>query len=265
MRTLDRTSILYSCYQQRSREGEQFIAEHVFGVIISGTQKLFVDGETYEFGPGDLRFFRKDQLCRFEKEPPPGGEFLSVSVFLSKDTLRAMSIELDLHADGPYTGDAIKRLAPNKLLQNYIDSLSPYLHGSDTAIDPALTNLKVREAVMLLLQTNPDLKNALFDLSEPGKIDLQSFMNANYRFNVDISRFAYLTGRSLATFKRDFERIYHTSPSRWLQQQRLNDAYFLIKQKGKPVSDVYLEVGFKDLSHFSFAFKKVYGVSPTMV
>ncbi len=36
-------------------------------------------------------------------------------------------------------------------------------------------------------------------------------MNEHYRFNVDLPRFAYLTGRSLATFKRDFEKIYHTS------------------------------------------------------
>ena len=45
--------------------------------------------------------------------------------------------------------------------------------------------------------------------------------------------------------------------------QRLQDAYFLIKEKGVKVSDVYLDVGFKDLSHFSFAFKKTYGITPS--
>jgi AraC-like DNA-binding protein len=128
-----------------------------------------------------------------------------------------------------------------------------------------LTNLKVKEAILILLQTNPELKDVLFDFSEPGKIDLEAYMNEHYKFNVDINRFAYLTGRSLATFKRDFEKIFNTSPNKWLQHKRLNDAYFLIKEKGWKTSDVYMEVGFKDFSHFSFAFKKAYGVAPSRV
>jgi AraC family transcriptional regulator, exoenzyme S synthesis regulatory protein ExsA len=36
----------------------------------------------------------------------------------------------------------------------------------------------------------------------------------------------------------------------------------LAELKKKPV-DVYLEVGFEDLSHFSSAFKKQYGYAPT--
>ncbi|MGY0037778.1 helix-turn-helix domain-containing protein [Pedobacter sp. NJ-S-72] len=90
-------------------------------------------------------------------------------------------------------------------------------------------------------------------------------MNKNFHFNVEMKRFAYLTGRSLATFKRDFEKIYQTSPNRWLQQRRLQEAYHLIREKGKTVSDVYLEVGFEDLSHFSFAFKKKYGMAPSKI
>jgi len=109
------------------------------------------------------------------------------------------------------------------------------------------------------------MKDILFDFSEPGKIDLEAFMNKNFHFNVELNRFAYLTGRSLATFKRDFEKIFHMSPSRWLLQRRLREAHYMIKEKGKAASDVYLELGFEDLSHFSFAFKKAYGVAPSRV
>jgi AraC-like DNA-binding protein len=63
-------------------------------------------------------------------------------------------------------------------------------------------------------------------------------MLKNYHFNVHLNRFAYLTGRSVATFKRDFEKIFNTTPSRWLQQQRLREAYYLIKEKGCRASDV---------------------------
>jgi AraC-like DNA-binding protein len=119
--------------------------------------------------------------------------------------------------------------------------------------------------LLILLQANPGLANILFDFGTPEKIDLEAFMNRNFRFNVAIQRFAYLTGRSLTSFKRDFEKTFQETPSRWLIQKRLQEAYFLMDKKGKKASDVYLEVGFEDLSHFSFAFKKKFGLAPTQL
>jgi AraC-like DNA-binding protein len=160
--------------------------------------------------------------------------------------------------------NTVLELQSNKLLTSYIDSLLPYQESDQTG-NQQLVSLKLREAILILLRTNPGLKNILFDFTEPGKIDLEGFMNKNFHFNVQLQRFAYLTGRSLATFKRDFEKIFHLSPSRWLQQRRLQEAHYLIKEKGKAVSDVYLDLGFEDLSHFSFVFKKKYGVAPSKI
>jgi AraC-like DNA-binding protein len=80
---------------------------------------------------------------------------------------------------------------------------------------------------------------------------------------VSLQRFAYLTGRSLSAFKRDFKAIFNDTPNRWLVQKRLQEAYFLIGEKDKKASEVYLELGFEALSHFSFAFKKQFGMTAT--
>jgi AraC-like DNA-binding protein len=114
-----------------------------------------------------------------------------------------------------------------------------------------------------LLQLHPELKDLLFDFTQPGKLDLEAFMNQNFRFNISLERFAYLTGRSLSTFKRDFVKVYSCKPGKWLQQRRLQEAYYLIKEKGIAPVEVYTEVGFEDLSHFSSAFKKQYGSAPS--
>ena len=53
------------------------------------------------------------------------------------------------------------------------------------------------------------------------------------------------------------------TPSRWIVKRRLEEAKCLIEKVGRKPVDVYLEVGFKNLSHFSTAFKKEFGISPS--
>ncbi|WP_317173934.1 helix-turn-helix domain-containing protein [Mucilaginibacter glaciei] len=162
-----------------------------------------------------------------------------------------------------YTGDHIKILPPDPFLKGYFEALTPYFHHN-AKMSEGMSELKTQEALELLLRLDPSLKNLLFDFSEPHKIDLEAYMNKNFMFNVPAIQFAKLTGRSLASFKRDFEKVFHTSPGHWLLQKRLEEARYLISEKGRKSSDVYLDVGFENLSHFSFAFKKAYGVAPSM-
>jgi len=254
--------ILYSCYSRKSSEGEQFVAEHIFGYTLAGSSEVYLGGKKQVFSEGDFRFLRRNQLTRFTKFPPPGGEYRSIAISMDQPTLRSIAEEQNFQASQMYRGESGILLKPNALFRNYFNSLTPYLDATGE-ISTGLTSIKVKEAIMILIETNPVLKDVLFDFSEPGKIDLEAYMNENYKFNVDLNRFAYLTGRSLASFKRDFEKIFNMSPNRWLQQKRLHDAYYLIKEKGLKSSDVYMEVGFKDFSHFSFAFKKAYGIAPS--
>src|SRR5579863_8564471 len=256
--------IAYSCYAARSREGEQFVADFVFAYQLSGTMIMNDGDREYIFNPGDFRFSRRNHLVKFNKLPPEGGEFKSFSVHFDQAFLRNFSMEAGYKAEKHINGTAIVDLKPDPLYKSYFDSLAPYMQMSDIA-DSRLIILKLQEAALLLLKVNPEMKNILFDFSEPGKIDLEAFMNKNFHFNVSLDRFAYLTGRSLATFKRDFEKLFHITPSRWLQQRRLHEAHYLIKEKGRTASDIYLDLGFEDLSHFSFAFKKLYGLAPTKV
>lgn len=263
LKTSERPSIAYSCYFTRNREGEQFAPEHVFSYQIAGTLTVHTGDQEYTFREGDFRFIRRNQLIKFIKQPGENGVFKSVSIYLDQAMLQAFGRETGYHmAPAVQPSLDVTSLKSSLLLRSFMDSLLPYL-AEDQSVGSDLQALKQREALLLLLQSKPELKEVLFDFNEPGKIDLEAFMNRNFRFNVQMSRFAYLTGRSLATFKRDFEHIFHTSPSRWLQQRRLQEAHYLIKEKGLAPSDVYLEIGFEDLSHFSFAFKKMYGLPPS--
>ena len=147
-------------------------------------------------------------------------------------------------------------------LASLFASMTPYF---DPKVKPAddLMQLKLQEGLLALLHIDKKFAPTLFDFNEPWKIDILEFMNENYMYELTMEEMAHYTGRSLATFKRDFKKISDLTPEKWLIRKRLEVAYALMKEGGKKVVDVYAEVGFKNPSHFSTAFKKQYGMPPT--
>jgi AraC-like DNA-binding protein len=256
--------IAYSCYYQKSREGEQFVQDHVLNYLISGSSVLNDGVKEYICGEDSVQLIPRNQLMKFIKYPPVQGEFQSLSIYLDQKTLKNVSLEYGISASRRSFEKPIISITVNPLLKAYMVSLLAYQQNGNFS-NGQLIELKQKEGILLLIRSNPALIDILFDFNEPHKIDLEAFMNKNYHFNVHLGRFAYLTGRSLATFKRDFEKQFNTTPGRWLQQKRLQQAHYLIAEKGKTASDVYLDLGFEDLSHFSYAFKKAYGKTPSQL
>lgn len=223
--------------------------------------KIYDGDEHYIIKPGEYYVARKNHLVRYTKHREDN-EFHKIVITLDEPFLQKF---LERHPQSVSVTDNNESffcLQENKLLKNYIKSLEPYYLG-ESELDEIFSDIKREELVLILLKSAPVLAGTLLNFHVPQKIDLEAFMNRNFRFNVSLERFAFMTGRSLSSFKRDFIRVFGTTPGHWLKKKRLDEAYFRIsRQRQKPV-DVYLEVGFEDLSHFSFAFKKEFGKSPS--
>jgi AraC-like DNA-binding protein len=253
-----------SCYIGPQISPEQFIKEHFFLYLIKGKMNGYDGNREYVLNPGEYCMICKNHLTRYNKEKN-NGEFEKVVIIYDEPFLKQFKEkhQIEYVATESYE-NAFFLLKKHKLVPNYINSLEPY-YNNNGDIDETFSELKREELLLILLKTNPELNSILFDFGIPSKIDLESFMNRNYKFNVSMERFAYLTGRSLSSFKRDFKQIFNDTPGRWLQKRRLQEAYFQLKRGQKKPLEIYLELGFEDLSHFSFAFKKLFNISPSEV
>lgn len=217
----------------------------------------------YEMAEGDYSIARRNHLIRYTKHKQDGA-FEKIIITLDEAFLRKF---LEKHIYTTHTADnsdSFIFIREDKLIHNFIQSLEPYYNGSEQ-IDAAFADVKREELLIILLKNNPWLANVFFNFSVPQAIDVEAFMLRNFRFNISLDRFALLTGRSLSSFKRDFKKIFGETPGRWLTKKRLEEAYFLIKNENKSPSEVYLDAGFENLSHFSFVFKKKFGISPAKV
>lgn len=256
--------LVYSCAFESYKGHEEFIPDHFLGFQLSGETHAFHEQGKTVIKENTVVLVRKNQLIRTIKYPSKSEKYQFLSITLDDETLRQYAAENKIITNDTFPDRQRLFFEPDDFFKSYFASLIPYVYKTKE-VSPRLAVLKVKEAIELLLQSNPDLKNLLFDFSEPHKIDLKEFMNKNFMFNVSIEAFAKLTGRSLSGFKRDFDKVFHTSPKQWLKERRLKEAYYLIKNKDKKPSEIYLDLGFENLSHFYFSFKKKFGITTTEV
>jgi AraC-like DNA-binding protein len=256
-------NLLYSRGHQKAQSSEHYFPEHALGIMLSGESHYFSNEGTFIMKEGTVCLMRRNQLFKKLKKAGLNGKPPSlISIFLDQSTLHSYAAKNHLQKRSVYKDKAMINLTGNLFLKAFFDSLLPYINHP-RKFTTNIAELKTCEAIELLLQTGDIFQNFLFDFQEPYKIDLETYINHNYKYNISLASFAKLTGRSLSTFKRDFTKIFETTPERWLQLKRLEQAHYLISKEKQRPSEVYLEVGFENLSHFSFAFKKQFGLTPT--
>ena len=259
---VQKSNIFFSCTEQEYKTVENNIAETVVIHIYSGSLSVMDGNGTYLVQEGETALFYRNMLAKFVKFPAKNKPFMSVAIALSKGFLQKyyLSNKINTFIKPEFE---VRKINKHPLLNSLFDSILPYYELEQANLPSILTDLKLQEAITVLRAVNPEVDNQLANFSGQGKLDLVDYMQKNYVFNIPLERFVYLTGRSLATFKRDFQRLLGTTPQKWLLEKRLKEAHFLISHKKQKPSDVYLEVGFENLSHFSRAFKQHFGYNPS--
>ena len=240
---------------------EMIVPQHTLSRIISGEARVVYAGHRYVFGPGSTALSPPNQLAKVTKVPRGDDPYRSVSIFFPEDFLQRYYAANKVQRQPQQMPEAI-RFDQHPLLDSLFDSLLPYFNLPGE-LPEALSLIKMEEAITILRSIDPNTDAILGHFVRPGKIPLADFMEKNYMYNLPMEQFGYLTGRSLTTFKRDFRNAFDIPFQQWITRKRLELAHHHIFERQRRPSDVYLEVGFENLSHFSFAFKKHFGYNPT--
>jgi AraC-like DNA-binding protein len=161
--------------------------------------------------------------------------------------------------------EPVMLLESSKTLKSFFLSMSSYFAETQDP-DPSLMELKFKELILNIADNavNKDLLTYFCSLlHEPQAILLKRVMEDNFCYNLKLDAYAELCNRSLSAFKRDFEKVFHKTPGKWLLDKRLHYALQLMSNQHKTVSEAAFESGFQSPSHFSRAFKIRFGKAPT--
>ncbi len=257
--------IFFGHYFDKTAVCTQMIKDHTLVYVYSGELEIVENGNVIKVGPGECAFLRRDNRVQYAKQPVGEEAYAGIFMKFKRNVLREVFQSMDfsrIPQDVKRPRESVVKITQRPDVSSLFQSMTPYFY-SDTEPTEELMQLKVREGIYILLNINPGFYASLFDFTEPWKIDILEFLNENFMYDLSMEEIASFTGRSLSTFKRDFQKISDLSPQKWLIQKRLEAARELLREKNKSVTDVYVEVGFKNFSHFSQAFRKQFGVPPS--
>lgn len=243
---------------------EHISPQHIIVFLYSGELTLTYGKCTSTFVQGNTVLVPKNQLIRVIKKPTEGEPFSAISMLLPDEELLKFYQNHSVLENRDQNTVKQRPIKAHPLLESYFQSLLSYFDMQDE-LPESLVPIKIQELLTIVDAVDKSASSILGTFSEIGKIDLEKYMEEHFMYNLPLERFAFLTGRSLTTFKSDFKRTFKKTPGKWLMERRLNLAYYkLTAEKQKP-AEVYLSAGFENLSHFSFAFKKAFGVSPRSI
>lgn len=161
------------------------------------------------------------------------------------------------------SGEMLIKIKINEATLAFFYSVLPYFK-QQPAPSANLLELKFKELLFNILSNpeNTELLAYVYYLSNFQKPPLKDVMESNFCFNLSLAEFARIAQRSVSTFKRDFEALYHTTPGKWLTDKKLNYAKHFLLTSEKNINEIVYDSGFENVSHFSRVFKEKFGMAP---
>ena len=259
-------NVFFSCFYDDDRMCTHRCKEFALNYVYSGEMVLDDGIQQVRVGKGECAFVPRDLRITMYKQPKDGERYQGIFVSFPREQRRQAYESLGANripANTPRLDPGALKLPRTAELASLFASLMPYF-DSNVKPNDDIMRLKQLEGILALIHIDPRFGPTLFDFSESWKIDILDFMNENYMHELTTEDMAHYTGRSLAAFKRDFKKVSDVTPERWLTRKRLQIAYEMIEEGRLKMVDICYKVGFKNPSHFSTAFKKQYGMTPTM-
>ena len=241
-------------------ERSSYLAKHAFTWVTEGEQHIRAyDGETITLRAGDMGALRRG-LYTVTDLVADQGHFTAFLLFLDDEQLaRGFPPPGD---DTPSYAAAFFRWSPPAYLSTFwrsVEELRATLPTPST-----LFEMKVHELLTVLAagEARRQLVNRVSSWNSAPVSNLRQFMEENYDKGLTVEDYAYLTGRSESTFRRDFKNRFGTTPRQWIIRRRLERAHHLLNTTDWEVTQVAEAVGYDNVSHFISAFKRKYQRTP---
>ena len=241
------------------------LTRHMFSFLQTGEKQVNLAEDSIKINNNQSLLIKKGNCIWSELIDKEKENYYCKLLFFSEKRLREF---LSKHVNST----SEKEVTPSHFVirnDSYIDT---YLNSLST-IMPApplfmnnLLSVKFEELLLYLLNKyKKPFEAYLHSLVNEDTSPFKKVINQNIHSNLGLEEIAFLCNMSLSTFKRRFVKEYGCSPGRWFKEKRLLKVKELLSDGNITPSDIYLDFGYNNLSNFSVAFKKRFGINPSEI
>lgn len=239
---------------------------HSIVYVLSGQKKWIIKSDEYLVKENQSVFVRKGG---FKNQQYFESDFCVLMFFMKDDFIKRcvqedISAEVDTMTklDHP---DVVYRINITESLETLYHSFFSYLK-QEKKVSQKIIELKFREMLLNICAEgkNPDIKNLLYTISQDDQDPIKDIMEEQFIYNLKVDEFARLCGKSTSSFKRDFKKVYNSTPGKWLLNKRLDMAKYKLLNSDLSIQEVCYDCGFESDSHFIRSFKSEFGKTPKL-
>jgi AraC-like DNA-binding protein len=266
-RDIDKDEVVIRYYQSNHNTTKNKIILHrnMINLLISGSKIVLYPEHTVTVTEGEIVILSTGNILTSEVISGKTG-FTSILIYFSNEVLNRFCVKYESLLCAPAkknTKRPFLTYKQNSLIRQYISSLLFILNGA-IPLSKEIKQLKLEELLLYLVQQDSAKLLSLEILSKDQEdLQLKKVVESHIGYPITVDELAFLCNMSNSTFKRNFNRLYNSSPKQWLLVQKLNQAADLLKSPLESPSAVYLKLGYKNHSSFSQAFRQHFGLSPS--
>ncbi len=249
----------------------QTISRHAIGYVVRGEKYIYDGDSSLHAQRGDI-FFMGKGVHHVENVSEKHSHFEQVVFYFTSEELKQiittfgitynLKITNDHCCKSCRTGNAITSKSTT-LLKKFFNSTVDYLYDENFTHDQAAENIKMTELIYHIITLDSGcLKSKIIGCIDLDKNSFEQVIYANTFIDIPIEKLATLCNRSLTPFKKEFRRIFDTSPHQWFLRQRLSHARLLLISTRKSIAQIGEDCSFPNTSHFIKLFKRSYFETP---
>ncbi len=238
------------------------LSKNTISFLRKGTKEVIGDDKTVKITNQHFVVMKSGNCLMSENVSESFKLYHSILLFFSNNELLSFLEKYKGYAKQRSEHKSFYIFEYDHFIESYVSSLEQISNFSDQMKGQILSN-KFEELMLYLTGKHGfDFLNALVNTQDNKLAQLNAIIDNNKLNKLTLEELSFLANMSISTFKREFFKIYNTSPMKWFSEQRMNHAAFLLETNTKKPIELYEEIGYENLSNFIQAFKKKFGMTP---